>query len=268
MAKNLFKNLTDNIKAEVKKDAQKINNALDKVKKGAKGAKDDAKKEIERSAKNLACAPLVPMIPAMLYLLKNEKGIKFSAKTVLTERYKVVESFYNNIVVPELKKRGNLESFDMVEMSISDLEHIDETISDISAESTTGDISTSIGDVFTSAVEGGAKGAKLGASLGTALAVAGVPPPASNIAGATAGAQIGAIVKAVIGFFKLGLEKVKNAMDKTKGQVDDISSGLAVGSEEIGKITESGSGIGNFDFKTILILVVVLVGLYFLIGKK
>lgn len=263
MAKNLVKNLTDNIKAEVKKDAQKIKTALDGVKNGVKGAKDDAKKELDRASKNLACAPLVPMIPAMLYLLKKEKNIKFSAKQVMTERYKVVESFYKNIVVPELTKRGNLESFDMVEMTSSDFEHIDEVVSDAPLVET-GDDSSSISDVFASVVASGEKGAKLGASLGSALAVAGVPPPASNLAGASAGAQIGVIVKAVVEFFKLGLKKVKDALDKTKKQADDISAGLQVGSDEIGSITESGS----FDFKKLLIPVVALVAIILIFKNK
>lgn len=268
MAKNLFQNLKDNIKAEVKKDAQKINNALDNVKKGVKGAKDTAKNELDRTSKNLACSPLIPFIPAMLYLLKKEKGIKFTAKQVATERYKIVESFYKNIVQPELKKRGNLESFDMIEMTMSDFDHIDEAISDTGelVDSSSADMSTSIGDVLASSVEGGVKGAKLGASLGSVLAVAGVPPPVSNIAGAGAGAQLGAMVQAIIGFFKLGLQKVKDALDKTKKQTDDISAGLAVGSDQIGEMIGSES-TGGFDFKKLLIPVVVLIGIILIVKK-
>ena len=200
MAKNLLQNLKDNITSEVKKDAQKINNALNDVKNNVHGAKKTAKNELDRASKNLACAPLIPFIPAMLYLLKKEKGIKFTAKQVALERYKVVESFYKNIAEPELRKRGNLESFDMIEMTMSDFEHIDEAIADSGSlvDSGSSDMSTSISDVLSSSVESGIKGAKLGTKLGSVLAVAGVPPPASNLAGASAGAQLGAMVQAII----------------------------------------------------------------------
>jgi hypothetical protein len=266
----MFDKLKNTIKAEAQKDAQKLKQALEDTKNGVKGAKEKAKDLADKLAKNTAVAPLLPLIPAMLYLLKKEKGLTYSAKKVATERYVIVEDFYNQIVKPYFDgkpsnvstKKGklkNLENFDYSEMLKSDFD--EQPIADITGTDTNVDTESALSGLFNSAMEGGSTGAKLGASVGTLLGAAGVPPPVSNIAGASAGAQLGAIVGACIKFFKLGLSKVKEALSKTGTKVDDISSGVNVGSDDI-------STQGAFDFKKLLIPVVALAVIYFVVIKK
>ena len=257
-----LKNIKNNIKAEAQKEAQKLKKAIEDTKKGVKGAKEQAKTLAEDIAKNTAVAPLLPFIPAMLYMLKKEKGLTYSASTVATKRYKIVEDFYKNIVVPYNSKKGN---FDMVEMTQSDFEHIDEAQAtstelpaDTSIEATT---DSALSSVFSSAVEGGKSGAKMGAGLGTFLAGVGVPPPVSNLAGSAYGAQMGAIVGAIVKFFKLGLSKVKEALSKTGTKAEDLAVGIPVGTEEIAPSS-------SFDFKKLLLPLVAVVAIYFFVIKK
>jgi hypothetical protein len=266
----MFDKLKNTIKAEAQKEAQKLKKAIEDTKKGVKGAKEDAKEIAERLAKNTAVAPLLPMLPAMLYLLKKEKGLTYSSKEVATKRYVIVQDFYDKIVEPHFNpkpsnvatKKKKLSSFDYDEMLKSDFDHVDEDMAFIPGE-VTNDATTNsaLGDVFSSAVEGGTQGAKMGAGLGTFLAGVGVPPPVSNLAGATAGAQLGAIVGAIVKFFKLGLTKVKDALDKTKTQSDEITAGGEVGSGEVGTS-------GAFDFKKLLLPLVAVIAIYFFVIKK
>jgi hypothetical protein len=265
----MFDKLKNTIKAEAQKEAQKIQKAIEDTKKGVKGAKEKAKELSEDLAKNTAVAPLLPLIPAMLYLLKKEKGLTYSAKEVATKRYVIVQDFYNKIVEPHFNpkpsnvatKKKKLSSFDMIEMTKSDFDHIDEATAFVPMQPTDETTTNALGDVFSSAVEGGTQGAKMGAGLGIFLAGAGVPPPVSNLAGATAGAQLGAIVGAIVKFFKLGLTKVKDALDKTKTQADEITAGGEVGSGEV-------STSGAFDFKKLLLPLVAVVAIYFFVIKK
>jgi len=265
----MFDKLKNTIKAEAQKDATKINNALANVKKGVKGAKEEAKDAMEKGAKNLACAPLIPMIPAMLYLLKKEKGIKFSSNTVLTERYKVVESFYKNIVLPY-----NASHFDMIEMTKSDFDHVDEEIIDqtltedspkddsSSAKNEEGksDLGGQIGDLMQKTAQGGLKGAKLGAKLSPILVTLGVPPPADKLAGAGAGAQIGAIVTACVEFFKKGIKKVQDALKKTQKEANDLANGLPISPDKV--------GISDVNYKQYLLPVVAILVIYFIFVRK
>lgn len=251
------KKIKDNVRAEAQKKAQELKKAIEDTKKGVKGAKEKASSLANDLAKNTAVSPLIPFIPAMLYLLKKEKNITFSAKEVATKRYLIVKTFYDKIALPELNKRGNFDSFDMVEMSQSDFEHIDEAT--IPADATT---ESALSGVFSSAVEGGSQGAKMGAGLGTFLAGVGVPPPVSNIAGASAGAEMGAIIGGIVKFFKLGLAKVKEALSKTGTKAEDLAVGMEVGSEDIQ--TESNT----FDFKKLLLPLVAILVIYFVVIKK
>jgi hypothetical protein len=267
----MFDKLKNTIKAEAQKEAQKLKQALEDTKNGVKGAKEKAKDLADKLAKNTAVAPLLPLIPAMLYLLKKEKGLTYSAKQVASERYIIVQDFYKQIVEPHFnpkpsnvsvkkgKLKANLENFDFNEMMRSDFD--EQPTADITGTDTTVDTESALSGLFNSAMEGGSTGAKYGASVGTLLAGVGVPPPVSNLAGATAGAQLGAIVGACIKFFKLGLSKVKEALSKTGTKVDDISSGVNVGSDDI-------STQGAFDFKKLLIPVVALAIIYFVVIKK
>lgn len=270
----MFDKLKNTIKAEAQKEAQKLKKALEDTKNGVKGAKEKAKEISEDMAKNLAVAPILPLLPAMMYMLKKEKGLTYSAKEVATKRYIIAQDFYAQIVEPYFSgkpsnvstKKGkikNLENFDFVEMNLSDF---DETIGadttvDTTVDNTTPDTESALSGLFNSAVEGGSKGAKYGASIGTLLAGAGVPPPLSNLAGATAGAQLGAIVGGIVKFFKLGIAKVKEALSKTGTNVDDITSGLPVGSEELGTTKD-------FDFKKLLLPLTALAIIYFVVIKK
>lgn len=266
----MFDKLKNTIKAEAQKEAQKLQKALDDTKKGVKGAKEKAKELAEDLAKNTAVTPLLPMLPAMLYLLKKEKGLTYSAKEIATKRYVIVQDFYDKIVEPHFNpkasnvgtKKKKLSSFDMVEMTKSDFDHVDEATAFVPGEPATDATATSaLNEVFSSAVDGGTQGAKIGASLGTFLGAAGVPPPVSNLAGASAGAQLGVIVASIIKFFKLGLTKVKDALDKTKTQADAITSGNEITSEEI-------SPAGAFDFKKLLLPLIAVVAIYFFVIKK
>lgn len=253
-----IKKIKDNVKAEAQKKAQELKKAIEDTKKGVKGAKEKASELANDLAKNTAVAPLIPFIPAMLYLLKKEKNISFSAKDVATKRYTIVKTFYDKIALPELQKRGNLESFDMVEMTSSDFEHLAEEVT-VPTDATT---ESALQGVFSSAVEGGSQGAKMGAGLGTFLAGVGVPPPVSNLAGATAGAQMGAIIGGIVKFFKLGLAKVKEALEKTGTKAEDLSVGMNVGTEDI------TTGGGSFDFKKLLLPLVAVAVIYFVVIKK
>jgi hypothetical protein len=267
----MFDKLKNTIKAEAQKEAQKLQKALDDTKKGVKGAKEKAKELAEDLAKNTAVTPLLPMLPAMLYLLKKEKGLTYSAKEIATKRYVIVQDFYNKIVEPHFNpkpsnvatKKKKLSSFDMIEMTQSDFDHVDEATAFVPGDTTTSDATatSALNEVFSSAIDGGTQGAKIGASLGTFLGAAGVPPPVSNLAGASAGAQLGVIVASIIKFFKLGLTKVKDALDKTKTQADAITSGNEITSEEI-------SPAGAFDFKKLLLPLLAVVAIYFFVIKN
>ena len=257
----MFEKIKNTIKAEAQKDAQKINNALNNVKKGVSGAKEQAKNALESGAKNLACAPLLPVIPAMLYLLKKEKNITFSAKTVLEERYKIVESFYNNIVVPY-----NASHFDMVEMSLSDLEHVDEETDNTTVtegDEVTGkssDIGSQITDLMSKTAQGGLKGAKLGAKLSPIMTTLGVPPPADKLAGASVGGQLGAIITACVEFFRKGITKVNDALKATQKESQNLMAGLPIAPQNI--------GLENVNYKKYLLPVAIIVLAYIIFKPK
>lgn len=266
----MFDKLKNTIKAEAQKDAQKLKKALEDTKNGVKGAKEKAKQISEDMAKNLAVAPLLPLLPAMMYMLKKEKGLTYSAKQVATKRYVIAQDFYAQIVEPyfsgkpsnvstKKSKIKNLESFDFVEMNYS---NFDETTgADTTVDTTTPDTESALSGLFTSAVEGGSTGAKYGASLGTLLAGVGVPPPVSNLAGAGAGAELGAIVGGIVKFFKLGIAKVKEALSKTGTKVDDLASGLPVSSEDLNTSKD-------FDFKKLLLPLLAVIIIYLVVIKK
>ena len=277
----MFEKIKNTVQAEIQKDAQELNKALDKVKNGISGAKEEAKEIAERIAKNTAVSPLIPVIPAMLYLLKKEKNKTYTAKEVATKRYMIVQDFYHDIVYPYLnvtaqdtankkKKIKGVSNFDYNEMLLSDFDETQLDTSGIAQASsaatgtdTTSSATSALGDLFQGAVSGGTKGAGFGAVIGTALAAGGVPPPVSNIAGAGVGAELGAIVGACIQFFKLGLKKVKDALSKTGTKADDISAGLPVGTTDV-----TGSSAGAFDFKKLLLPLIAVVAIYFFVIKK
>ena len=244
----------DKIKADLKKEASQVKNAINKAKSGVKGAKKEAKELIETQAKNLVVTPLIPFMPTMLLLLKK-KNITFSAGDIALRRYKIVEAFNKHY----LQGTHFEYNFDMVEMTESDFEHAEE------AEAvTSGDMGESVKAL--GKIAGGSRGAEVGGSIGaiagTALTAAGVPPPVGTMAGKAAGSALGGIVSAIIKFFKDKKNKV--AQDALKSTEKETTEALTTG--EVTPPTITGSG--SFDFKKLILPLVAVVGIYFFVIKK
>ena len=243
----------DKIKADLKKEASQVKNAINKAKSGVKGAKEEAKELIETQAKNLVVTPLIPFMPTMLLLLKK-KNITFSASDIALRRYKIVEAFNKHY----LQGTHFEYHFDMIEANRSNFEHAEEAVA-----VTSGDMGESVKAI--GKIAGGSKGAEVGGSIGalagTALTAAGVPPPVGTMAGKAAGSALGGIVSAIIKFFKDKKNKV--AQDALKATEKETTEAITTG-----EVTPPTGSTSSFDFKKLLIPIVAVVAIFVIVKMK
>ena len=247
--------------AQIKADANKL-----KTKVGAEASvlKDKLAKGADAYINNTLYAPLLPLMPSMLILLKA-RGIKLKDAKSIKD---VADTFYKNFVNPVSSLEADFEmaNFEGYVKQNLDLKGASETASDAEVKGAGLSALLKAGDMANTTENSEKKdpsntaGKTAGSLACTALGAAGVPiPPA---VGAAVGGVVQGIIRGIINFFK---------NKKAEGNKEIIDA-LQQGGADAEKIDVSTGDVTTpQNSKKILYIIgglVAVVALYFVIKKK
>ena len=247
--------------AQIKADANKL-----KTKVGAEAAVIKQKLATGASAylDNTLYAPLLPLMPSMLILLKS-KGIKLKDAKSIKD---VADTFYKTFVNPvnTLEEEFNAANFEYYVKENLDLKGPGETKSDAEVKGAGLSALLKAGAMANTTENSEKKdpantaGKTAGSLACTALGAAGVPiPPA---VGAAVGGAVQGIIRGIINFFK----------NKKKEGNKEVIDALQQGGADADKIdVNTGEITTPQNSKKILYIIgglVALVAVYYLVKKK